>query len=414
MIHCLIVDDEPSKVEQIRNVVQQECGVGSASVVVASNAYRAAELMRERAFDLLIVDLNLPVREGDAPNEDGGNKLLRQIGRGSAGLERPSFLVGVTAFDSLANKNLSEFHSHGWAIVKYDASSTGWEQTVAMQCRHVLEVKARYSRANAGEFQACICTALAEPELRAFADHFGATHHASHGDSTRYASVNVEAAGKCCRIVLAAAPEMGVAGMSYLATKMLLQFQPKVALLTGICAGIRAEIGDIVIAESSLNYESGKWSQDDDAIETTFAPEPRYLQASAGAVAALKQYQAEKASEILGLPAKFRMAESPKQPQLCIGPVACGAAVIESSGIIEGLMFQNRKLEGLEMESYGFYLACRHAHRSLEFAMIKGVCDRGKPPKEDRYQAYSAYLSAAFAVAFLRHELTVENGLFAG
>lgn len=412
MIYCLIVDDEPLKVDAIRSVIDQECGPSEVVVEVAGNANEAAMMMRTRGYDLLVMDLNLPVREGAKPSEDGGNKLLRQIGRGAGNLKRPSFLVGVTAFESLAERNLSEFHSQGWALVKFEASSTQWEQTVATQCRHVLEVQSRYRNHRGSEFDACICTALADPELKAFSDHFGAKPHSVAGDAARYSVIDLDANGRSRRIVLAAAPEMGVAGMAVLTTKLLEKFRPKVAMLTGICAGIRADIGDIVIAESALNYESGKWSQDDDGGEAVFASEPRYQQASVGIIDALKQYRSDKERDILGLPARFFGGESPKQPNVCLGPVACGAAVIESSDIIDGLSFQNRKLEGLEMESYGFYLACRHAHRSLEYVMIKGVCDRGRPPKEDRYQKYSAYLSAAIAIDFLTSELSLDSGLF--
>lgn len=132
---------------------------------------------------------------------------------------------------------------------------------------------------------------------------------------------------------------------------------------------------------------SGNWTQEDEEGEAVFAPEPRYLNASTQIVDALKKYKDDRASEILELPAKFTGGGAPKQPVLSFGPVASGAAVIESGNIVDGLMYQNRKLEGQEMESYGFYLACRHGHRSLEYAMIKSVCDRGRPPRRTPRQS---------------------------
>ncbi len=206
---------------------------------------------------------------------------------------------------------------------------------------------------------------------------------------------------------------MGIAGMSSLATQLVCGLRPRICFLTGICAGIKSEIGDIVIAESALNYETGKYKQAEESIEVVFNPEPRYLTCTPRLLDALRTFSSERRADVLGLPARFPGTNAPKAPNVAIGPVACGAAVIESSDIIENLQFQNRKLEGLEMESYGFYLACRNSHPGVEYAMVKAVCDTGRPPKEDRYQAYASFLGACFTIEFIK-DLMARNSLLLG
>ena len=84
--------------------------------------------------------------------------------------------------------------------------------------------------------------------------------------------------------------------------------------------------------------------------------------------------------------------------------------MIESENTVQELKDQNRKIQGLEMESYGFYLACRNA-ADCNYLMIKAVCDSARPPKEDRYQAYCSFVVARFLQEFLLSEEQNSEGL---
>ncbi len=412
-MRCLIVDDSPEKASQISELLGREFGDGAVRIELAGSVYEAGQRMREYAYDLLLVDLNLPIRAGSPPVPDGGAKLLRQVMRATGDLKRPLFIVGVTAFEELAEKDLKDFSSQGWAIVHYDAASSSWESTIANHCRQISAIQGRYRYSNEPNVDVCICTALAEPELKACKDLLGSRVDSQNRFGRTFDIYEISAGGRSVTCALASATEMGIAGISSLATQMVCGLRPRIFFLTGICAGIKSEIGDIVIAESTLNYETGKYKQAEESIEVVFNPEPRYLNCTPRLLDALRTFSSERRADILGLPARFPGANAPKAPNVAIGPVACGAAVIESSAIIENLQFQNRKLEGLEMESYGFYLACRNAHPGVEYAMVKAVCDTGRPPKEDRYQAYASFLGSCFTIEFIK-DLIARNSLLLG
>ncbi len=113
-MRCLIVDDSPEKVSQISELLGREFGDGAVRIELAGSVYEAGQRMREYAYDLLLVDLNLPIRAGSPPVPDGGAKLLRQVMRATGDLKRPLFIVGVTAFEELAEKDLKDFSSQGW------------------------------------------------------------------------------------------------------------------------------------------------------------------------------------------------------------------------------------------------------------------------------------------------------------
>ena len=188
MIRSLIVDDEETKVAQISSVIKHEFGDENVEIVSVDNVYDAAVEMRGIAFDLLLIDLNLPMRKGNEPSADGGMKLLRQVARGTDGLQKPSFVVGLTSFEDLAKKNLAEFQLQGWALVQYQVESNSWEQTVANQCQHVAVVQRRYSPGKTECEQSvdvCICTALPEPELTLVIDLFALQLNVYANEMTR-------------------------------------------------------------------------------------------------------------------------------------------------------------------------------------------------------------------------------------
>lgn len=413
MIYCLIVDDEKEKVDVVAALIRQEVGSENVTIIESQNANDASEKMRETVFDLLLIDLNLPMRDGGSPVPDGGLKLLKQVSRGTNSLKRPTFVMGLTSYEDLAEKSLPEFQKHGWALIQYQASSNAWEEAVLNQCQHLADVRSRYDQTTVAinGFDICICTALAEPELKPLIDLMGLSPVTYEDDVTRYFQGVMSGNEREISICAASAPEMGVSGMACLTTKMLTKFKPKACFLVGICAGIKAEIGDLVVAESSFNYESGKVSQGEDELEAVFHPDPRYLSASASCVEAIRQFKSSNEVQFRSIASEYQKCEPPKLPNLRIGPVACGAAVIESEDTVTDLLDSNRKIEGLEMESYGFYLACRNSNR-CNYVMVKAVCDAARPPKEDRYQEYCSFLSARFLQQFLLFELNSSAGLF--
>lgn len=413
LFRCLIVDDETGKAKRVREVIENEVGISETSISHARSASEATVFLRSHDFDLVVVDLNLPMRTDETAATDGGIRLLRQIARGTNSLRRPMAIVGLTAFADLAVVSTPSFQEHGWALVTYSAESSNWETSLVNQCQHICSSKRRILAEGAGaKYDVCILTALSETELEAVLrlPYDWATKNFER-DDTRYevGSINVE--GRRISVLACACPEMGNSAAAVMASKMVLKFRPKVVVLCGICAGIAARIGDIAIAEFSLHHDAGKWTEGDGG-ETVFLPQPRYREAGTGVLEAIRRYALQNKASILALPSTWQGNRPQTAPEVHIGPVASGAAVVENKEIVRELKFRDRKLIGLEMESYGFYLGvAKSASSSSQCIMIKGVCDTASPPKTDEYQKYAAFLSAEFLDGFLRVEMSVAGGL---
>lgn len=413
-LQCLVVDDDETKRARISQALIAEIGGHAVQVAFAASAHEAVELLRLHAYDLFVVDVNLPLRAGEPPSRDGGTKLLKQIGRATGSLIRPAFVVGITGFSDLAAAATPEFTAHGWALLSYSPESAVWEEALATHCQHIYSYKSRIDATSGGHAaDICLLTALADTELEAVRNlpcDFKTVIHPR--DQARYFEGQIRGEGRSLRVVATSAVEMGNAAIAAAASKAVALYRPKVCVMVGICAGIEASIGDLAVADFSLHYESGKYKEGEEG-EAVFHPQPLYQPSSERLLEAVRRYKLDHASQILALPAFWPADKPANGPVVHVGPVASGAAVVENKAMVADLKFRDRKLIGLEMESYGFYHACRHSVQPKpEFIMIKGVCDKAKPPKVNKYQRYSAFLSARFAYELLLAELLVPGGLF--
>ncbi|ODV42454.1 hypothetical protein AWV79_27265 [Cupriavidus sp. UYMMa02A] len=175
--------------------------------------------------------------------------------------------------------------------------------------------------------------------------------------------------------------------------------------MPGICAGVQGKtaFGDIILADTSWNWQSGKHSVDELGAHFAASPHPldipEFVRARGHALrndrdflSKIKQgFQGERAAEELNLR---------------VGPVASGSAVLADEGVVKQIQVHDRGLVGVEMEIYGMYAAAAYASypRPTAFAM-KSVCDFGTKVKDDKYQTYAAYTSAQVVKEYLERYL---------
>ena len=75
----LIVDDILQKVIEVKELLQSALGKTDVQIVVAGSGLEARERLSETKYDLLVLDIKLPLRMGDEPDRRGGMTLLTEI-----------------------------------------------------------------------------------------------------------------------------------------------------------------------------------------------------------------------------------------------------------------------------------------------------------------------------------------------
>src|SRR4051794_32630680 len=95
----VVVDDDSIKYGRVSNVLIR-AGVDGRDIAHAVCVSEALDLLRERNFDLMLLDVNLPRRLGDMPTRGGGLEVLRELSRDER-YRRPYYIVGLTAYEDV-------------------------------------------------------------------------------------------------------------------------------------------------------------------------------------------------------------------------------------------------------------------------------------------------------------------------
>lgn len=182
---------------------------------------------------------------------------------------------------------------------------------------------------------------------------------------------------------------------------ILEEYQPRIVIMTGICAGDvqQVQLGDLVVAERTFTYDNGKFVLDDGRRvhqhdTTTYQLNSTILQ-------------------FLGLFDDWKpLVTRLKRPSLSesrlkrrgarchLKAMASGSAV-RADHPFEDVQAPVRGTVAIDMESAALGLVMSH-HPLIPWLVVKGVCDYADQDKNDVYHDYAARASALYALSFIQ------------
>lgn len=393
-ISVLIVEDQEQKSAEIREVLLSS-GLNLTNLTFVTNGRDARICLSGRRYDLLVLDIVIPERAGDAPSQ-AGIKLLRELLERSDLYQLPDNVVGLTQHQDLPEEAREEFSALYWTLDYYSSGDISWKSRLSARIDYLVRQEGqRKERGFANDV--LILTAL-DSELKALLALPCNWSGPEAVDSIVIAYRGVIVCGeRRIGLIAACSPRVGMVSCSLLSLKMILQFRPRLLAMVGIAAGLRSEckIGDVLLADPCWDWQSGRHNEGEflcapDQISVPLEVRQRFIRLGDDQMflAALHaEYQGKKPDHLV---------------KLKVGPVASGSAVVADIERMQDIKRQNRKLIGLEMELYGLYSAGRDvdAPRPLTFGM-KSVCDFGEKDKGDDFQAFCCYASAKVLLELL-------------
>ncbi|MER9656278.1 hypothetical protein NKJ26_22755 [Mesorhizobium sp. M0152] len=400
-MRVLIVDDENGKVVEIAGVLE-ESGVGRDNIVVVTTAAAALKELRNTYFDLLIIDMFLPHRIGEAPNLTGGEELLKRIHRG-ADIAPPEYIFGLTANAEAMEHSRGVFADHSWHLEEVSPTKTAWKLKLMEKVRY-LRAREEFTAADAAgstevkppRCDLLIVCALQDPELSEFFRAANSTWEVVtySGDPHLYRRSELSLGNARISTMALCLPQMGLVSAGVSVAKALALFRPLVVAMPGICAGRRGDcdLGDAIGANLTWDYGSGKFTEV--GGEVVFEAAPFQAAASAKVVAILTELASdvELIEEIYRESPGYRPSE---MPSFHIGPMASGAAVQNHKEFFTGVASQQRKILGIDMEAFAVAWA---SHEALEpqphWLIIKSVVDFADGTKDSKIQRFGSYFSA--------------------
>lgn len=395
----LIVDDSLPKATRLANILL-ECAP-SADIVHASTAHDGFAKAVEGSFDLVLLDVVLPLSLGQPLSEEGSMWFVREAQKKIPDSAFP-LIVGTTQYSDSRAKVVDAFGEYLWAVIYVSDSDDRWLRQVSYAVRYAGTKAERYSLSlddAAVRVDVAIVTALRIPEFDQLVDCLnGGDPLLINETNESWLSCQVDlTGGRQANVVAACADEMGMSAMSALVTRLCIACRPRKLILAGIMGGNPARVGlaDLVVVEETWNSMAGK------ITETGFEPDMKEQRCDYKLANSINPIITD---ELLLKLWQGWNGEKPRQiPQIHKGAVACSPAVIADGQTFAQLERQRRKVYGVEMEAFGCYDA---THRLGDLApkviCIKSVCDLGDKAKNDKYQRFCAFLSASVAVSLIK------------
>lgn len=170
-INVLIVDDDKIKADRVRQLFTDLLPADQLNVQRANHLTEAGRLLETEVFQLLVLDLNIPLRSGETPKQDGGLKFLDQLYAGRK-MKRPGMIVGLTAYGDLAQQHREAFAKKLWYLLEYDESSSEWSDKLSTLLLHLIDNVAGNGDGAYGT-DIAIITALEDVELDAISQPIG-------------------------------------------------------------------------------------------------------------------------------------------------------------------------------------------------------------------------------------------------
>jgi nucleoside phosphorylase len=404
MIKILILDDSAEKIKLVKKFLYEECNLDNSFLDECYSIKDGRKALYEKNYDLLLLDLVLPRDSESEPSAEESIKFLDEIYFNSK-INIPVHIIGFSQFDEIIDSYSDKFDDRLWHLVNFSYTDNKWKDKLKNKICHLISIKDKFkdSIESVNKFDIGIICALENPELKQVLDlPCNWKKFELEDDPIVYHSGIINTInGNSFKVIACSINNMGMQATAIISSMMISKFKIKYLCMTGICAGISGRelnFGDIIIAENSTDYGSGKMTESEDK-KIIFKPEPHQYPTDQGLLSRINNFIRDN-HEILKIKADYKGTPISFELKARVGPVASGSYVISSKAYIDTISEQNRKLIAIDMEAYGLFLAC-HYFTQTKCLFIKSVCDFGDNAKDDNYQTYASYTSARFLYAFI-------------
>ena len=412
MIKVLIMDDTPEKMEKIKSVLKERCLLKEEDITTAESINGGRKLLSENIYDLLILDLVMPVSDGEDVREEGQSETfineMSRIGR----LNKPIYIIALTQYEQKIEEQRNTFAKKLWKLIHYDLKERDWEDILQDAVDSIIVTKKQLIEAikKVSTYDIGILCALDKEFVqmkKAIAANWSPLEDANAPFELYSTQVRTEY-GHTIRIIGCCCNAAGMQSTSVVASYLYSHFSIPLIIMTGFCAGFNVDgvnYGDLFIAESEYDYGSGKLVKNDDAQKVK--PEPRQILCSYSLLGKFRSFIREEdiASNLYNeLKRVNLLMDEMSVPSIHVAPGACGSYVVGDEDFMNKLLeSSNRKLRGLEMEGYGLYMAGHMLNK--EYILIKGIADFADGSKNDKFHTTCSYGSAWFVAQYIKKML---------
>ena len=409
-LDILIIDDKEQKIDALRQVIIPLFSEDKVQVEEARTIAEAREMMRERTYDLAILDMVIPEHEGEEPSHEAGAEFLTEI-YDNDDVQKPLQIIGLTEYEEEYNEQQAEFRDRLWYLLFYSPSKLDWKKMLKAKVLQLAKMKRSFMESieNYNKYDVGIICALSEEfeQMQKAFDGCVWDDCRLPGLPFLFRTTTVDTAMlHTVRVIAVCADRPGVCATSILATALYTVAKVDALFMTGITAGVNdgsIKLNDVIIADSVGDYATGKLEDDKNGDiswlrEIHEASASTRLLSAASAVARDTDLCGDINDDML----QKHMITDGSNVKFQIAKTVCGPFVLASSAIVNILKDGDRKLQAIDMEGFGLYLTAHSLEKQALW--IKAVCDYADRSKGDDYHKSCSYASAAFLYQMLREK----------
>lgn len=364
MLNIFIVDDSEIKTNRIEKVLKDSFLPEEINVIKSNSTSGAMSILLTNVkIDLMILDLNLPIREGEKVKEKSGLRLLREISK-RHNISRPNSIIGLTSFEDVKKDLDHEFNIEGWVIAKFDLKETNWEELLINKISYIMTS----TKSNSIPL-IVILTALKE-EYIAVRNHLNNIVDEDKNDTSYESGMFIYKEKIIAKVIIR---ECGAknTNASQETERVINYFNPQAIFFVGIAGSRKPKdfgIGDVIFPEKVYSYEGGK------SEGGSFYVRPDNALMS---YTLLEKAKKERNRDDWKILIKGNWDVEVKAD---LGVIASGEKVIESyySGIGKILQDHYNDTSAVEMEGFGFGKAANRQGRetnNILIGVVRGISD---------------------------------------
>ena len=399
MLNIFIVDDSEEKINRIKMVINESFLDHSFTTIIAKNIADAMSiLLQGGVIDLMILDLNLPIRKGENVREKSGLKLLKEIAR-RTDITRPTSIIGLTSFSEIKTQVNQVFNKEGWVIAKFKLSETDWEELITNKISYLMTESTESNKVN--EIPLVVILTAIKEEYKAVRSHLIDLQDRDK-DDTSYEMGNFHWNDKLIAnvVIRECGAKNSIAAME--TERAIQHHSPDLILFVGIAGSRKGndfKIGDVIIPEKIYSYEAGKTDKD----MFSARPDGGFLSYSFVEKAKKERLKDDWKSMMKGTYTDY-------SPSADLGIIASGDQLIEhyNSNVGETLNKHYNDTSVIEMEGFGFTKTVSRQGRAkdkLITGLIRGISDviqkdDNQEKETDRRPSFAKELASDSASAF--------------
>lgn len=377
----LLIEDANDKALVVTSVLSK--ANPNCIIQRASNIAEAVRLLETHIFELIVLDLYLPLVENSATN-DVSKEVLNIVQKSN--LNKTSDIVALSAYEELVKEHSDNFARHGVIVCLYSETEQSWQTTIDSIVKRSAEKLTKSFL--------IICALEIERDGFYKSDADVSPAEIVHGLSANEIDI-----GEHSGLILTC-PRMGLVNAGIIAALGIDRFSPKVVCMPGICAGMSNEtkIGQVLIGNPCFEYQVGKHSS------VGFEIEPYQIQLKESV-----RQQLELLSNDSDLTKSLYTSVTnieENKPKLC--PFSSGSAVVADDTEMKRIAQQHRKLGGIDMEASAVMHAASLTDEGVDVFIAKAVVDFADKKKSDDFQDDCCTISAKFCTNAIAKILEME------